>query len=94
MYIESVMLDIDHKLNNCHENIQVIRRHLEILRQIHVCPATYLSAVAEVVRRRAFSQAFLLVSNYILINYIFKKNMYDNVINNFTKYLLYININE
>lgn len=62
IYIESVILETDHRLNNYHENIQVIRRQLEILRQIHVCPATYLSAVAEVVRRRAFSDAFLLVS--------------------------------
>lgn len=61
IYIESVILETDHRLNNYHENIQVIRRQLKILKQIHVCPSMYLTAVAEVVRRRTFSQTFLVV---------------------------------
>lgn len=61
MFIENVMLEIDHKLVVYHENLRRLRRHLEVLQQIHLAPAAYLSAVAEVVRRRAFSQAFLSV---------------------------------
>lgn len=55
------MLEIDHKLVVYHENLRRLRRHLEVLQQIHLAPAAYLNAVAEVVRRRAFSQAFLSV---------------------------------
>lgn len=61
MYVENLMLDANHKLVIYHDNLKRLRQHLEVLQQIHLAPATYLSAVAEVVRRRSFSQAFLLV---------------------------------
>lgn len=60
MYVEDHILEIDQKLVIYHENLKRLRRHLEILQQIHLAPATYLCAVAEVVRRRTFSQTFLL----------------------------------
>ncbi|XP_018567229.1 RB1-inducible coiled-coil protein 1 isoform X2 [Anoplophora glabripennis] len=60
MYIEDHILEIDQKLVIYHENLKRLRRHLEVLQQIHLAPATYLCAVAEVVRRRTFSQSFLL----------------------------------
>lgn len=63
MYIEDRILEVDHKLVIYHENLKRLRRHLEVLQQIHLAPATYLCAVAEVVRRRTFSQSFLLVSH-------------------------------
>lgn len=70
MYVENLMLDANHKLVIYHDNLKRLRQHLEVLQQIHLAPATYLSAVAEVVRRRSFSQAFLLVCTYIYINFI------------------------
>lgn len=66
MFIEDHILETDQKLVIYHENLKRLRRHLEVLQQIHLAPATYLCAVAEVVRRRAFSQSFLLVSIQIL----------------------------
>lgn len=63
-YVENCILDTDQKLVIYLENLKRLRRHLEVLQQIHLTPATYLSAVAEVVRRRAFSQAFLLVCEW------------------------------
>nr|CAI5837016.1 unnamed protein product [Callosobruchus analis] len=60
MYVEDKILEIDHKLVIYYESLKRLRRHLEVLQQIHLAPATYLSAIAEVVRRRAFSQSFLL----------------------------------
>lgn len=68
MYIENKILEIDQNLVICHENLKRLRRHLEVLQQIHLAPATYLNAVAEVVRRRSFSQAFLLVSKFFKEN--------------------------
>lgn len=61
MYVESQIQETDQKLVIYHENLKRLRRHLEVIQQIHLAPVTYLSAIAEVVRRRAFSQAFLLV---------------------------------
>lgn len=61
MYVENLILETDHKLMIYHESLKRLRRHVEIIQQIHLAPSMYLSAVAEVVRRRAFSQAFLLV---------------------------------
>lgn len=62
MYVENLILETDHKLMIYHESLKRLRRHVEIIQQIHIAPAMYLSAVAEVVRRRAFSQAFLMVN--------------------------------
>ncbi|XP_072402255.1 uncharacterized protein Atg17 isoform X2 [Diabrotica undecimpunctata] len=60
MYIEDHILETDHKLVIYHESLKRLIRHLIILQQVHLAPATYLCAVAEVVRRRTFSQHFLL----------------------------------
>lgn len=61
MYVENTILDTSHRLFICHENLKRLRKHLEVLQQIHLAPAIYLTAVTEVVRRKTFSQAFLVV---------------------------------
>ncbi|XP_015607626.1 RB1-inducible coiled-coil protein 1 isoform X4 [Cephus cinctus] len=60
MYVENKMMEVDGKLVMYHESLKRLRRHLEVLQQIHLAPQMYVSAVAEVVRRRTFSQAFLV----------------------------------
>lgn len=62
MEIESQILEFNQKLIIHNESIKRLKRHFDILRQIHLAPTIYVSSIAEVVRRRAFSQAFLLVS--------------------------------
>lgn len=62
MFIEQQMVDSNHKLIIYHENLKRLQRYLEVLQQIHLTPTTYLNAIVEVVRRREFSQAYLLVS--------------------------------
>lgn len=54
------MCDVDSKLMIYHENLKRLRRHLEVVRQIQMAPQMYVCAVGEVVRRRTFSQAFLV----------------------------------
>lgn len=61
-FIEQRMVETNHKMVLYHENLKRLQRFLEILQQIHFAPTTYLNAVVEVVRRREFSQAYLLVS--------------------------------
>jgi len=60
MYVENKMVEVGNKLIIYHESLKRLRRHLEILQQIHLAPQMYISAVTEVVRRRTFSQAFLV----------------------------------
>ncbi|XP_012237466.1 RB1-inducible coiled-coil protein 1 isoform X2 [Bombus impatiens] len=60
MYVENKMMEVDGKLVMYHESLKRLRRHLEVLQQIHLAPHMYMNAVAEVVRRRTFSQAFLV----------------------------------
>ncbi|KAK2584450.1 hypothetical protein KPH14_006829 [Odynerus spinipes] len=60
MYVENKMMEVDGKLVMYHESLKRLRRHLEVLQQIHLAPQMYMRAVAEVVRRRTFSQAFLV----------------------------------
>lgn len=68
MFIEQQMVDSNHKLVIYHENLKRLQRYLEILQQIHFTPTTYLNAVVEVVRRREFSQAYLLVGINLILN--------------------------
>ncbi|RZB40644.1 RB1-inducible coiled-coil protein 1, partial [Asbolus verrucosus] len=60
VFMEDTLSELDNKLVFNFENLLSLQRQLEILQQVHTAPATYLSAVAEVVRRRSFSQSFLL----------------------------------
>lgn len=60
MYVENKMMEVDSKLMMYNESLKRLRRHLEVLQQIHLAPQMYMNAVAEVVRRRTFSQAFLV----------------------------------
>ncbi|XP_043502024.1 LOW QUALITY PROTEIN: RB1-inducible coiled-coil protein 1 [Polistes fuscatus] len=60
MYVENKMMEVDSKLVMYHESLKRLRRHLEVLQQIHLAPQMYMNAVAEVVRRRTFSQSFLV----------------------------------
>ncbi|XP_075213216.1 autophagy-related 17 isoform X2 [Lycorma delicatula] len=60
MYVENRICEMDAKLLMHQENIKRLREHFQLIQQLHIAPRVYLSAVAEVVRRRTFSQAFLL----------------------------------
>ncbi|XP_029160283.1 RB1-inducible coiled-coil protein 1 isoform X2 [Nylanderia fulva] len=60
MYVENKMVEVGNKLIIYHESLKRLRRHLEVLQQIHLAPQMYISAVIEVVRRRTFSEAFLV----------------------------------
>ncbi|KAF3420679.1 hypothetical protein E2986_02240 [Frieseomelitta varia] len=59
-YVENKIMELDGKLLMYHESLKRLRKLLEVLQQIHLTPQMYMTAVAEVVRRRTFSQAFLV----------------------------------
>lgn len=42
-------------------NMKRVRGYVEVVQQLHSTPKNYFSAVSEVVRRRSYSQAFLMV---------------------------------
>lgn len=62
MFVENLMSDVGNRLMIFYEKLKRLRRRLNVIQQVHLCPQLYISAVGEVVRRRTFSQAFLLVS--------------------------------
>ncbi|OXU25019.1 hypothetical protein TSAR_004978 [Trichomalopsis sarcophagae] len=61
--IEQKIDEIDSKLVMYNDSLTRLCKELEILRQVHLTPSMYVSAVIEVVRRRNFSQSFLSWSN-------------------------------
>ncbi|XP_076341080.1 RB1-inducible coiled-coil protein 1-like [Tachypleus tridentatus] len=63
MYIEGKISDLDNKLSIYHENLKRLKRHLDVVEQIHLTPQVYIAAVVEVVRRRKFSTEFLQWAN-------------------------------
>ncbi|XP_030761433.1 RB1-inducible coiled-coil protein 1 isoform X2 [Sitophilus oryzae] len=58
--IENKLWELDSHLVYFHEHLQRLRKHIEVFQQVHLAPTTYVNAVVEVVRRRAFSQLFLM----------------------------------
>ena len=68
MYVEKSICDLDNKLVIRHETLKKIRHRVEIIRQIYDSPTIYCRALVEVVRRRRFSQRYLLVT--ILFTYL------------------------
>lgn len=60
--IENRMYEIDSKLLFYHRCLRRLQKHLGIIEQIHQAPCVYVQAVTEVVRRRIFSTAFLVVT--------------------------------
>lgn len=61
IHIENRMYEIDSKLLFYHTCLRRLQKHLGIIEQIHQAPCVYVQAVTEVVRRRIFSTAFLMV---------------------------------
>lgn len=62
IHVENRMYDIDSKLLFYHTCLRRLQKHLGIIEQIHQAPCVYVQAVTEVVRRRIFSTAFLMVN--------------------------------
>lgn len=62
IHIENRMYEIDSKLLFYHTCLRRLQKHLGIIEQIHQAPCVYVQAVTEVVRRRIFSTAFLMVT--------------------------------
>ncbi|XP_017082176.2 RB1-inducible coiled-coil protein 1 isoform X2 [Drosophila eugracilis] len=58
VFIENGMSEFDNRLLFNHRCLRRAERHLSIIEQIHRAPRTYVAAVAEVVRRRIFSDEF------------------------------------
>lgn len=62
IHIENRMYEIDSNLLFYHRCLKRLQKHLGIIEQIHQAPCVYVQAVTEVVRRRIFSTAFLMVT--------------------------------
>ncbi|SPP83137.1 RB1-inducible coiled-coil protein 1 [Drosophila guanche] len=58
VWIENGMSEFDNRLLFNHRCLRRAERHISIIEQIHRAPCTYVEAVAEVVRRKIFSDEF------------------------------------
>ncbi|KAH6921453.1 hypothetical protein HPB50_000601 [Hyalomma asiaticum] len=59
IYVQKIISEAQVRMMYTMVATRQLRRQLEICRQIHMAPHTYLRAVTEVIRRRHFSQTFL-----------------------------------
>lgn len=64
--VESNILELNQRLVIVNECLKRLRKQFDVLRQIHLAPSIYVASISEVVRRRAFSQAFLVVCKKII----------------------------
>ncbi|KAL1494677.1 hypothetical protein ABEB36_010242 [Hypothenemus hampei] len=58
--VQDKIWELNSLLMYFHEHLQRLRKHLEVFQQLHLAPLIYVNAVVEVVRRRSFSQMFLM----------------------------------
>lgn len=58
MFVQRQLADVDSRLVLQHENLRRLRRHFDLLRQIHQAPSVYLSSLVEAVRRRRFASKY------------------------------------
>jgi RB1-inducible coiled-coil protein 1 len=65
--VENKMYEIDNTLLFYHRCLRRLQTHLAIIEQIHQAPCIYVQAVTEVVRRRIFSSAYLMVDRFIFL---------------------------
>lgn len=72
IHIENRMYEIDSKLLFYHTCLRRLQKHLGIIEQIHQAPCVYVQAVTEVVRRRIFSTAFLMVRSFVVNFTVFR----------------------
>lgn len=59
IYVQKIISEMQVRMMYTIATTRQLRRQLEICRQIHMAPHTYLRAVTEVIRRRHFSDNFL-----------------------------------
>jgi RB1-inducible coiled-coil protein 1 len=59
MYIEKKLSEVDAKILVYRENLRRLKKHLEVVHQIHLAPKIYMASVVEVVRRKTFSTVFI-----------------------------------
>ncbi|XP_067123331.1 RB1-inducible coiled-coil protein 1 isoform X1 [Centruroides vittatus] len=59
MFVEKTICDVENRLMMYHDILKRLKKYLEVVEQIHLAPKVYLTAVAEVVRRRNFSRLFV-----------------------------------
>jgi RB1-inducible coiled-coil protein 1 len=92
IHIENKMCEIDCKLLFYHRCLRRLQKHLGIIEQIHQAPCVYVQAVTEVVRRRIFSTAFLVVSYSLFFILLHFEQFFLKIWKNFYSYSL-INYN-
>lgn len=60
--IENKVSDIEAIMLLYSDSVKLTREYLDVVEQLKNTPKLYFSAVGEIVRRRIFSQALLIVS--------------------------------
>lgn len=78
MYIEQQISDLDGKLMIYKENLLRLKRHFEVVEQVHKAPELYLETVVEALRRRRFSRGYLHWANSIAK---ISQELYENEMN-------------
>ncbi|XP_057371182.1 LOW QUALITY PROTEIN: RB1-inducible coiled-coil protein 1-like [Daphnia carinata] len=59
MFVQRQLNEVYERLNLQNENLRRLRRHFDLLRQLHQAPNVYLRSMVEIVRRKHFSTKFI-----------------------------------
>ena len=59
MFVQRQLAEVDSRLVLQNENLRRLRRHFDLLRQLHQAPRVYLRSMVEIVRRRHFVSKFV-----------------------------------
>ena len=59
MFVQRQLNEVHERLNLQNENLRRLRRHFDLLRQLHQAPNIYLRSMVEIVRRKHFAAKFI-----------------------------------
>jgi RB1-inducible coiled-coil protein 1 len=59
MFVQRQLNEVHERLNLQNENLRRLRRHFDLLRQLHQAPSIYLRSMVEIVRRKHFAAKFI-----------------------------------
>lgn len=59
LFVQRQLSEVDSRLVLQNENLRRLRRHFDLLRQLHRAPTVYLRSMVEIVRRKHFANKFV-----------------------------------
>lgn len=80
LFVQRQLADVDSRLVLQNENLKRLRRHFDLLRQLHRAPTVYLLSMVEIVRRKHFGNKFVEWAEVLSGKLVNRHNSFVNLL--------------